>query len=212
MSRNNNNKNREINELNELKIGNKKLINYLLFAKKCVKLLEKYRNFLTSLEICNKNIIDKKFVNCLENEFKTLFDSENNFNNKWIETKLKGLEIIDKNNEKLIEGKNKVIKTREDLKRSKLKNKSNIDYESCDQSIDNISINEESIDGKSNDEDYDTNEDFSESDSNYSSISDEKNQRKSLNKDVLKQKIINGKVLEEIDPNFELITRNYIII
>jgi hypothetical protein len=39
----------------------------------------------------------------LENEFKSVFDSENNFNNKWIETKLKGLQIIDKNNEKLIE-------------------------------------------------------------------------------------------------------------
>ncbi len=210
MSRNNNNKNQETNELNELKNDNKKLLNYLLFAKKCIKLLEKYRNFLISLEICNKNIIiDKKFVNCLENEFKTLFDSENNFNNKWIETKLKDFEIIDKNNEKLIEEKNKVIKTREDLQRSKLKNKSSIDSESCDQSVDNISINEESIDGKSDDKDYDTNEDFSESDSNYSSISDEKNKRKSLNKDVLKQKIINGKVLEEIDPNFDLITRNY---
>jgi phosphate starvation-inducible protein PhoH len=116
MSRNNNNKNQETNELNELKNDNKKLLNYLLFAKKCIKLLEKYRNFLISLEICNKNIIiDKKFVNCLENEFKTLFDSENNFNNKWIETKLKDFEIIDKNNEKLIEEKNKVIKTREDL-------------------------------------------------------------------------------------------------
>jgi hypothetical protein len=58
---------------------------------------------------------------------KVFFDSENNFNNKWIETKLKGLQIIDKN-EKLFEEKNKVIKTREDLNRSKLKNKSNIDY------------------------------------------------------------------------------------
>ncbi len=57
----------------------------------------KYRNYLTSLEICNKNIIiDKKFVNFLENEFKSVFDSENNFNNKWIETKLKGLQIIGK--------------------------------------------------------------------------------------------------------------------
>ncbi len=36
------------------------------------------------------------FVNCLQNEFKTLFDSENNFNNKWTQTKLKGLQIIDK--------------------------------------------------------------------------------------------------------------------
>ncbi len=53
------------------------------------------------------------------------------------------------------------------------------------------------------------NEDFSDSDSNYSSISDDKNRRKSLNKHLLKQKVINGKVLEEIDPNFELITRNY---
>ena len=61
--------------------------------------MEKYRNILISLEICNKNIIiDKKFVN-----FWCLFDSESNFNNKWIETKLKGLQIIDKNNEKLIE-------------------------------------------------------------------------------------------------------------
>ncbi len=66
--------------------------------------MEKYRNILISLEICNKNIIiDKNFVNFLENEFKSVFDSENNFNNKWIETKLKGLQIIDKNNEKLIE-------------------------------------------------------------------------------------------------------------
>jgi hypothetical protein len=40
MSRNNNNKNGETNELNELKNDNKKLLNYLLFAKKCVKLLE----------------------------------------------------------------------------------------------------------------------------------------------------------------------------
>jgi len=38
----------------------------------------------------------------------------------------------------------------------------------------NISINEESIDGKSDDKDYDINEDFSDSDSNYSSISDHK--------------------------------------
>jgi hypothetical protein len=83
-------------------------------------------------------------------------------------------------NEKLIKEKNKVIKTREDLKRSKLKNKSNIDYEICDKSIDKISINEESIDGKSDDKYYDMNEDFSDCDSNYSSISDQKIREKVL--------------------------------
>ncbi len=44
----------------------------------------------------------------------------------------------------------------------------------------NISINEESIDGKSDDKDYDMNEDFSDSDSNYSLISDQKIREKVL--------------------------------
>ncbi len=47
----------------------------------------------------------------------------------------------------------------------------------------NISINKESIDGKSDDKDYDMNEDFS--DSNYSSISDHKNKRKSFNNSLI---------------------------
>jgi hypothetical protein len=66
----------------ELREENKRLSNELLFAQKCIQLLEKYRNCLKSFDNncnCDQNISNKNTFNLLENEYKIFF-------NKIIET------------------------------------------------------------------------------------------------------------------------------
>jgi hypothetical protein len=83
-----------VNDLfNELKEENNRLLDELLYAKKCVKLLENYRNFaknfLNKCE-CNLKIDNKIKLIELENEFQLIFN-----NNKQINNQL----IVDQNND-----------------------------------------------------------------------------------------------------------------
>jgi hypothetical protein len=70
----------EINDLfDELREENKRLLTQLLFAQKCIKLLESYRNCLNCFQNnkCNENILNKSLLNDLENEYKTVFSDQN---------------------------------------------------------------------------------------------------------------------------------------
>jgi hypothetical protein len=71
----------EINDLfDELREENKRLLTQLLFAQKCIKLLESYRNCFNSFQInnkCNQNILNKSLLNDLENQYKSLFSHQN---------------------------------------------------------------------------------------------------------------------------------------
>ncbi len=86
-----------VNDLfSELKEENNRLLDELLYAKKCVKLLENYRNFIKNfLNRCECNLkIDNKIKLIeLENEFELIFN-----NNK--RTQINNQLIVDKNNDK----------------------------------------------------------------------------------------------------------------
>jgi hypothetical protein len=87
----------------ELKEENKRLSNELLFAQKCIQLLEKYRNCLKSFNNncnCDQNINNKNKFNLLENEYKVVFNN----NNKQIDYEInKNIETIDENESHLNE-------------------------------------------------------------------------------------------------------------
>jgi hypothetical protein len=107
----------EINDLfHELINENKRLLNELLFAQKCIKLLEKYRNNLNNICInckCDQNFENKLNFNDLEIEYKSVFDNKlkleineeinnqfiNSFNNNNNNSN-KDNELIDTNSDK----------------------------------------------------------------------------------------------------------------
>jgi hypothetical protein len=69
-----------INDLfEELSEENNRLLNELLFAKKCIELLKSYRNYLNVFSNecnCNPIINNKLVLNAFENSFKFLFESK----------------------------------------------------------------------------------------------------------------------------------------
>jgi hypothetical protein len=128
--------------LDELKEENKRLSNELLFAQKCIKLLEKYRNCLKSFNNncnCDQNINNKLFFKNLEKEFEYVFNSskvlENNKNIKAIDNKVNDIQSNDQKNNDNLE---KVIQFCNELKNNKKNPES-------DNSSLNIDCNNETI-------------------------------------------------------------------
>jgi hypothetical protein len=88
----------------ELREENKRLSNELLFAQKCIQLLEKYRNCLKSFDNncnCDQNISNKNTFNLLENEYKIFFNNNNNKQTDYEINKI--IETIDENESHLNE-------------------------------------------------------------------------------------------------------------
>jgi len=118
-----------INDLfDELKEENNRLLNQLLFAQKCIKLFENYRNFLNSFCNnckCDQNIRNKLTFNDLENQYKSVFN--NQINLKFEEV------VIEKNNNKIINNT-----TNRNSKRKPNNNKTNLNknyYDLIDEQI-----------------------------------------------------------------------------
>jgi hypothetical protein len=75
----------------ELKKENKKLLTQLIFAQKCVKLLENYRNYF--IKFCNnckcdQNIGNKLVLKELEIDYKNIFNSNLNINQKEVKNEI----------------------------------------------------------------------------------------------------------------------------
>jgi hypothetical protein len=107
----------DVNDLlEELREENNTLFKQLLFAQKCQKLLQKYRNNLNNIYInckCDQSFQNKLIFNDLEIEYKCIseeysqeFDNNlkvnNNLDNKWINNKTnESLLILIKTNNKV---------------------------------------------------------------------------------------------------------------
>jgi hypothetical protein len=141
----------EINDLfDELINENKRLFNELLFAQKCIKLLEKYRNYLNNIYInckCDQNIENKLNFNDLEIEYKCVFDNE-----------LK-LEINEEINNKFINNFNNNNKDNELIDNNSDK-KPKINYKKKRIVNNNLNEKKRSLKSDKSDESYDQNEDY----------------------------------------------------
>jgi len=69
-----------VNDLfDELREENDRLLSQLIDAEKCIKLLDKYRNYLNTVCKCNENIENQLTLNDLENQYKSLPIHKNQF-------------------------------------------------------------------------------------------------------------------------------------